>query len=345
MSSTSKAHTQEPAGETWKLNLHHEKSGYTKIPEFELPDLTAKFKQGIGVDHTVTDFPYNTQDTAKGHAHATALQAMITPKIQSFAMFPQLPAELRIKIWEYVFVPRTITLERHSSRPALNPRSVEGLLLVNHEARQLFQRSYTRCFHVYGLPAIYINFDLDTLCLSGDRAKHALKKLLKQYTLTMSRVKYLDVYSDSEVAQFDWGGCNIRSTMSSLQLLTVKLPSSDPTRWKWTRSDMDWIITQNMGLIAKAMGKYDRERESEPMGVSTTPRLAAIFSPAQGLALSNRLEAIFRSTGPCLVLVEPTESTWDRIEATMCDDLRKIWPGRESCRQYGWFIYEFARES
>src|SRR6187402_1931194 len=65
--------------------------------------------------------------------------------IESFTLFPQVPAELRIKIWQASFIPRRIILQRVASRPRLDIRSSAALLLVNNEAHQVFIRNYPMC--------------------------------------------------------------------------------------------------------------------------------------------------------------------------------------------------------
>lgn len=72
------------------------------------------------------------------------------PAITSlFLQFGELPAELRIKIWEYMFIPRVVGLDLHSSRP-FNICSTEALLMDNHEAHQIFVGGYSRSFQNYG---------------------------------------------------------------------------------------------------------------------------------------------------------------------------------------------------
>jgi hypothetical protein len=283
-------------------------------------------------------FPEPLQKPDENLIQEMASDEKIVEIKSSFIHFPQLPAELRIKIWEYAFIPRTITLKRHSSRPALNLRSVEALMLVNHEAHLLFKRSYTRCFHNYGLKAIYINFDLDTLSLSGTNAKRDLKLLLKQYTHTMSKVKYIDLYPEIWRTEFHWDRCKIDEIMTSLQLLTVKLQPSIIATSDWNRLDRYHAVIWNVDSIAKAMGKYEDQPQSIP--ISKAPRLAAAFIPSE--VLSSKLESRFGFSRPGLCLVQPDESTWDRIEATMSKDWQRIWPGRQNCRANHWFVYEFT---
>ena len=106
---------------------------------------------------------------------------------EKFSLFPGLPPELRIKIWEATFSPRVIMLKRHSDRPRLEYLT-GALLLVNHEAHRVFSQYYTFAFDAYGLRGIYIDFALDTLFLNSH--SKALRLLLKQYPTTMGRIKW-----------------------------------------------------------------------------------------------------------------------------------------------------------
>ncbi|OTA54935.1 hypothetical protein K449DRAFT_191872 [Hypoxylon sp. EC38] len=82
-----------------------------------------------------------------------------------FTLFPQLPAELRLKIWEYLLAPRIIAIacldaeappssdeeleEPWTSFPELEvpaPRAVPVLLLVNRETRTLALKRYSPAF-------------------------------------------------------------------------------------------------------------------------------------------------------------------------------------------------------
>ncbi|KAI0121591.1 hypothetical protein F4776DRAFT_223320 [Hypoxylon sp. NC0597] len=81
-----------------------------------------------------------------------------------FTLFPQLPAELRLKIWEYLLTPRIVAIacldaeapppdeepeEPWTSFPELEvpaPRPVPVLLLVNRETRTLALKRYSPAF-------------------------------------------------------------------------------------------------------------------------------------------------------------------------------------------------------
>ncbi|OTA94026.1 hypothetical protein M434DRAFT_395091 [Hypoxylon sp. CO27-5] len=82
-----------------------------------------------------------------------------------FTLFPQLPAELRLKIWEYLLAPRIVAIacldaeapppsdeepeEPWASFPELEdpaPRAVPVLLLVNQETRTLALKRYSPAF-------------------------------------------------------------------------------------------------------------------------------------------------------------------------------------------------------
>lgn len=59
----------------------------------------------------------------------------ITPP-HTFSLFPLLPAEIRLKIWDLALQPRTVTLYYNKRRHSVtSPTACPRLLSVNHEAR------------------------------------------------------------------------------------------------------------------------------------------------------------------------------------------------------------------
>ena len=99
----------------------------------------------------------------------------------TFHLFPQLPAELRIRIWELTVEPREVKvcLTKDDRRRWFSPTPIPGALHACTASRSTLQSlNYTRAFTTWGLyvfrhsffkdnyPFIWINFYIDTIRIS-----------------------------------------------------------------------------------------------------------------------------------------------------------------------------------
>ncbi|KAG4431033.1 hypothetical protein IFR05_013491 [Cadophora sp. M221] len=82
-----------------------------------------------------------------------------------FTVFPNLPSELRLKIWQQACFPRIVTLTYTSATSSFNSKTPPPTLLsVNQESRHEAFRIYTLSFGTSSQPAkTYFNPYLDTL--------------------------------------------------------------------------------------------------------------------------------------------------------------------------------------
>jgi len=110
----------------------------------------------------------------------TAIQSIAT---QTFTLFPKLPSELRLRIWELALQPRVIKVvgslvtvvggrcdDNHHLihiKTAYTPidAAPPALLHTNHESRFFAQRTYTLAFKNPFREAIYFDFQRDALCI------------------------------------------------------------------------------------------------------------------------------------------------------------------------------------
>jgi hypothetical protein len=101
------------------------------------------------------------------------IQSVSTTK---FTLFPKLPSELRLRIWELALQPRVIKVVRGRCdvknqiidiNAACQPIAAAppALLHTNHESRFFAQRTYTLAFKNPFREAIYFDFQMDTLCI------------------------------------------------------------------------------------------------------------------------------------------------------------------------------------
>ncbi|KUJ11571.1 uncharacterized protein LY89DRAFT_227519 [Mollisia scopiformis] len=245
----------------------------------------------------------------------------------TFHRFSELPAELRIEIFQLSYIPRRIKLRKHSSRPKLAPRSSCALLLVSHEAHSIFIESYTRCLYEHGLPSQYINFAIDTLCInSGDKG---LRNLIKQYPKTMEKVQWLDVRPSDRTGRVDWTACKVQD-MTSLRLLTL--------RWSDLEGELvsGYFFSEPLVETIFGLRRAFLARQSETG--QALPVIAALCGPGEQTRGS-----VIRGAGDLgLALKAPSAVTWERFEVDMSPVWRKNWPGREKYTSRKWLAEEFV---
>jgi 2EXR family len=251
--------------------------------------------------------------------------------LQDFPFFPQLPAEIRIQIWEATFVPRRIMLRSHSDRPLLDPL-IGALLLVNNEAHRVFVENYTLSFHEHGLRGIYINFSIDTLFLNS--STKALRLLLKQYPKTMTRIQWLDL----RPCAHQLGNTKL-SSMTSLQLLTVRWQFGTEFQYHMDMHCAENLVRPTLTNLRSALGRSDQYTSRK------LPTLCAIFPPNQETSDEYTLRILLSTTlrselGRYFVLREPSPITWARFEMDMNPEWKSIYPGRQNALDIGWFAYE-----
>jgi hypothetical protein len=255
--------------------------------------------------------------------------------LKSFIIFPQLPAEIRIQIWENSFVPRRIILKRPSSRPPFGLRSSCALLLVNTEAHRVFVQHYALCFHSLELKGIYINYSLDTLVFA--EGLHSLKKMLLQYPRIMRRIQWLDIAPNSHSWSFSWGDMD-PEPMSSLRLVTISLnPDRSDTHFgSWPTIVHDTPPTiQHLDHVIRVGG----EPNSPKLGVLFARRSSRHSTTRNVTLLCDKLERSFN-------LKDPSASTRERFEIGLPEswDYEKQ-SLRDNALDHDWIAYEVEKRN
>jgi hypothetical protein len=119
--------------------------------------------------------------------------------LREFTLFPQLPTELRIKIWNVAILPRIVFMSKYNTSRGQPDRTsplytpcIPSLLQVSREARQIGLENYKRSQGLSSnlqmqIGPIYFNLKLDTLlcaCWDGTSLRsiepNFLKKVLSQ---------------------------------------------------------------------------------------------------------------------------------------------------------------------
>jgi hypothetical protein len=111
---------------------------------------------------------------------------MESPNPTAFSLFPELPSELRLKIWRFCFPgPRTVRIQykaktRHSvdgkrsnfsAWTSTNPIPI--ILHICHESRQEALKFYRLAFgSFFHQPSIYIGFDIDSVHFVDEKMDH-----------------------------------------------------------------------------------------------------------------------------------------------------------------------------
>ncbi|KAG9229817.1 hypothetical protein BJ875DRAFT_473934 [Amylocarpus encephaloides] len=278
--------------------------------------------------------PSSTPETPTDELQQLAINDRNTP---DFPLFTSLPAELRIKIWKYSFMPRRIMMKRHTSRPQLSICFVGNLLLVNSEAHGVVVENYARCLHDYGLPGVYINYSIDTICFSS--GFKSLRILTALYPKFMAHLQSIEIPPTSHIPlHIDLSSQLAR--MSSLKVITVRYPHAPALKpwqsqegWFWAHGD---DVYQTISCLRNSLME---------IGVFQKAKLAAFFSPLElkleGMCSNFAEERSHHPNGLTgASLMPPSEELLDKLEIDMPENQAEIWPGRDHLSSNGWFVYE-----
>jgi hypothetical protein len=171
----------------------------------------------------------------------------LTPQFQQFHPFPNLPSELRLKIWTLALhTPRIVylscrktpfhhrspeiprTIESYSSCSGTNSTPVPALLHANRESRHEALAFYTVSFQAPN-SLIYVSFPYDTLWLSD----HILVNIPEHPRQRIQRM-VLDVRDPEYFEYFNMDYLRGMTALEKLQLMA----SRDPAYYNWGSRDM-----------------------------------------------------------------------------------------------------------
>jgi hypothetical protein len=159
----------------------------------------------------------HSEEDFKSLAPATRKRHKRMPK---FTLFPMLPAELRLMVWEFAIVskPRSIRLyadpPENIFRPSIDSFRVSyrqsefpPLLHVNHECQELSSQIYTkwtqiRKFSPYNEEIIYINPAVDILHITYRPRLELYVQFFKQHAI-LRTLKHLAVSLSSDDGEID----------------------------------------------------------------------------------------------------------------------------------------------
>jgi hypothetical protein len=172
--------------------------------------------------------------------------------LQEFTLFPQLPTELRIKIWKMSILPRIVL--RHQRDTQTNHRSavlftpcIPPLLQASQEARQIGLENYqvvnARRWNLDGntnkrLGPIYFHPELDTLLCAvwdGQRLSPVGSKALPQRILKQARHLVITELGFQEII------VDSRTLPTKTERINLTYTYDNITR-SWRRSQFSTIV-------------------------------------------------------------------------------------------------------
>jgi hypothetical protein len=269
---------------------------------------------------------------------------------RAFSLFPSLPCEIRLRIWELSSGPRRI-IYRPWKR-TWEPPDLElshPLLLVNFEAHQVFRRRYNAAF-LFGGTSSWISYSLDTLCL--DCGLDDIHRLLLQHPDEMSKIETIEIPPDALVRTgFAWESTQL-TKMTNLKRVIVRWGSNADYKESLERNRA-WVC--DFSKLLRVL--WDALDTANEVWKGTPPVLSAMFSPDEAPSTWLRgvisLERGIGSLSPPFTLREPSQETWDTFEVGMCKEKNMIWPGRRTSPTKketvtsgaDWFAYEIVQHT
>ena len=218
-------------------------------------------------------------------------------------------------------------LKRHSHRPRLSPAD-GALLIVNRESRQVFLKHYTRAFHDYGLPGIYINYALDTLFLN--RSSKALRLLLKQYPKTMRRIQRLETRNCHQLWEPSFGDIDF-SLMPSLQSFAVTWrPQFEFQYYPLIRFEPDETLKDTITYAKHALGS------SNYYTSECLPKLFAIISTED---TTWKFPDEEEKAGRKYIVRDASASNWKLFKSDIPETWKRKYPEQDTL-DLGWFPCE-----
>lgn len=190
-------------------------------------------------------------------------------------------------IWHFAFEPRRVIVDNWTEAPRIDPKT-ERFLEVNCEAREIWLKNYTYSLNLKGRFGPHINFEIDTLCVNGVDHLYAL---VHQFPSTMNRIRYIDVYVESN--RFDFEPFDVipdLKVLSSKCLLTVRWDTNPATTENPDGEDPSGAYVINaLGVLRTNLLRC---HACEGRELYSGPKVAAVFPGSSAF----RHDIYFQST-------------------------------------------------
>lgn len=222
--------------------------------------------------------------------------------LETFTLFPQLPFELRLKIWDHALsTPRTVTIscqremldrERRFAKAFTSSTPVPPLLHTNHESRTEALARYTPSFRTDTSPnSTYISFAHDTV-----RCADSVLEYLSPREAVAIQHMILEVRDAEYFGHFNM---DVVRRMASLRELVLLAKPGD-VDYAWNRPDR-YVATlegnfleakcEDPGWVCPRVRIVHRDRGEELCvleGGALVPgwKKGLVFFPRKGLEIS-----------------------------------------------------------
>ncbi|CZR66829.1 uncharacterized protein PAC_16730 [Phialocephala subalpina] len=178
--------------------------------------------------------------------------------LTQFDLFPELPIEIRLKIWGTILTtPRTLTISCKRGITDINRRITEAfichdpphpLLHVNNESRfeALNNYGYTPMFMVETRDrATYVNFDYDTIRCAASMLEYLGKKEIKDIQRLVLEV--------GDAAYFGHFHMDTITRMESLKELTLEAKEGENYGWNTGRNTRGSYVLGTMERVVHGL--------------------------------------------------------------------------------------------
>jgi hypothetical protein len=152
---------------------------------------------------------------------------------KTFTLFPQLPQELRLKVWQSTIEPRIVRIKWSAQLSQCTTPDNPIILRVSHESREEGLKTYRPAFVTASAsrPVVYANFLLDTVDFDWETAYGQLSHFIHgELKTALKAVKSLIIRKlDFEVELAEpW--ISLLAEFSELETLIVSGCAEDPDR-------------------------------------------------------------------------------------------------------------------
>jgi len=149
------------------------------------------------------------------------------PYLQEFAVFRELPIEIRQAIWKLTLKPRTVEVWHNTTRGYWSNVKIPTALRVNKDSRNAVGFLYPLCFgSVLHEPRIVFNFSMDTLYFEAGMWTEIPKFLTSLKDTELTQIQSIAVDHDIDnMRQLDDVGFNEYDNMDCFKKSALAMPA------------------------------------------------------------------------------------------------------------------------
>ncbi|KAE9380141.1 hypothetical protein N431DRAFT_432430 [Stipitochalara longipes BDJ] len=151
----------------------------------------------------------------------------------TFTLFPKLPQELRLKVWQSTVEPRIVRIKWSQQLSQCTTLDNPIILRISHESREEGLKTYRPAFATISAsqPVIYANFSLDTVDFDWETAYGQLSYFTHgELKTALKAVKSLTIHKLEFEHQLEEPWISLLAEFSELDTLIVSGCAEDPER-------------------------------------------------------------------------------------------------------------------